>query len=332
MREDTSLIRSILFNILVILTIILIYFLFFPKKSYIEKKLDNKFDMNEIEIQNIKNMEIAGLSFFNENKNTTKITLSELIDKKLILELKDKDNNVCSKDSYIEKKDGKLIIYLKCNEKETINEIEIKNNENDKTICIYEYIKQEPEKYTEWSEFSDWQKEEKKSNELIQVETKIKKEKIGTTKTTETKKIEINAKANIILTCPNGYKQNKDACIKEVKSSSIPAQNNKCPNDKKLIRYELNGNKCDMISIRYMEPINKKIYYTCPDGYELSGTTCVTNKNIEKEIDEYKEITYYRYRTRKKIESKYDVKWSIINDYKLINDEYIMSKEIYCEF
>jgi len=370
MEKNSALIRNILFNILVVLTIILIYFLFFPKKSYVESKLNEELNPIKEETfnQNIKSMEIAASNYFNENNDESKVTIQQLIEKNLLVDLKDSANNICDKEkSYIENKEDKLIIYLSCSDKEGTKEI-VKENEanknnqttNDgKILCLYEYRKQLPDSYTNWSDFSEWSTEEKATNELMNVETKVEKIIEGTKIITETKEISIEATKKKRQSCPNGYTLSGEKCKKEEKTNSITAaisytcptgyskngttcykngntinatKKYYCPSNRESIRFELSENKCNVINITYLNTTIDEEYFTCPSGYRLSGTKCYTTKTIEKEVDNYKEVTYYRYQTREKNKTKYDIKWGSINDNILLEDEYIMSRKIFCEF
>lgn len=370
MRKNSTLIRNILFNTLVILTIVLIYLLFFPKKSYVESKLSDELNpmIEEIFNQNIKSMEIAANNYFSEFNEDTKITLKQLIEKKLLVDLKDSTGNICNSDkSYVENKEDKIYIYLNCNEKEGTTEIAKENtpdqnnnaNNDGKLLCLYEYTKKLPNTYTEWSEFSEWSTEEKISNELTNVETKTEQVMDGTKTVTETKQVSIEATKKTRLSCPSGYTESNGKCKKETKSNTITAsisytcpsgysktgtkcykngstinatKKYYCPSNKEFIRFELSNDKCNVINIRYTNTSDTEEYYACPNGYKLSGTKCYTNKTVEKEVENYKEVTYYRYQTRKKNEAKYDIKWSSINDNTLLDSEYNMSRKIFCEF
>lgn len=370
MKKNSNLIRNILFNVLVILTIILIYFLFFPKKSYVESKLDNELNpiIEETFNQNTKSMEIASTNYFNEFKEETKVTLKQLIEKNLLVDLKDSKGNVCNSDeSYIENKEDRLYIYLNCEEKKGTTEIVKENisNENDKTnndgklLCLYEYTKKLPDTYTNWSEFSQWSTEEKTTDELTNVETKIELVLDGTKIVEETTQVSIEATKKTRISCPDGYTESNDKCKKEIKANSISAaisytcpsgyskngtkcykngnsinatKKYYCPSDKEFIKFELSNDKCNVINIRYIDTSNTEEYYTCPNGYKLSGTKCYINKTVEKEVENYKEVTYYRYQIREKNKAKYDIKWSTLNNNTLLENEYNMSRKIFCEF
>lgn len=350
--DKETIIKHIFFNILTISLILLIYFMFFPKKSYIDSKLKEKLDKNYNEIfkQNIKMIEISANDYFSNNEET-KVTIEKLQEEQLLTEIKE-DNNICDKNSYIEKTNNGILINLKCNEKE--EKIEIKQ-ESKKILCLYEYTKEKEAAYSNWSEFSEWSTEKKENNELTNVESKIERIKDGTTNEQITEEIPATKKTR--LACPSGYKEHDNECIKETLTNTIKAsisyscpsgyskngvncyKNNDvisatkkyfCPSDKDNIHFKLENDKCIVINIKHYKTETKEEYYTCPNNYKLSNNKCYIN--IEKEIDKYKEITYYRYQTRTKENKKFDIIWSNKNDTNLINNEYIMGRKIFCDF
>ena len=159
--------KKILTTLLLILMIILIYTIIFPKKSYVETLLDKELtpQIEETFNKNINTMKIAANEYFKESESKT-VTLQELIEKKVITELKDSNNETCDNKSYVEKTNAKTTIYLKCNDKEETINIENKTKEN-KMLCLYEY-KKEKEELSDWSEWTE--KEIKEDNNTV-VET-----------------------------------------------------------------------------------------------------------------------------------------------------------------
>ena len=151
--ENRKIIKLVLFNLLVILTMTFIFLLFFPKKSYIESKINDDSN-NSIMENNIKNMKLAALNYFEKN-NVKKVSLKELLDKELINELKDNKGISCSNESYAEKENEKIKINLTCDNVNKEEEIDLSENQNNKLICIYEYQKEKNKEYTDWSEWSD---------------------------------------------------------------------------------------------------------------------------------------------------------------------------------
>lgn len=360
---DTKLIRTILFNILVVTSLLFIYFMFFPKKSYVDNKLNNvvKKDTEEIFNQNMKNMEIAATRYFEENEKD-EVTLEELINNNLLVDLKDGDGNSCdTTKTYAKKEENKTSIYLSCTDKadKIVLNDEKTNVKEPEKICIYQYEKKEPTGYTDWTEWSNWQTEEIKESELMEVETKIETEVQGTKTEEYTKEISIDANKNAKIVCPSGYQESNSKCIKKQYLNTITAsisytcpsgykrnattcyksektkeatKKYYCPTNQENIEYVLDGSNCKVYSIYTKQALNNEIYYTCPNNYKLKGNKCYKTQYYEEEVEDYKEVTYYRYRTRNKLEEKNIIKWSKVNDNKLIEEEYNMTEEIFCGF
>jgi hypothetical protein len=363
--KDSSLIRTVLFNILLVLTLLIIYLMFFPKKSYVKEKLDNEpsHEVEEVFNSNINSMKIASLNYF-ENNDTSNVTLQELIDKNLLTELKDSTNTSCSNDSYVEKRENKLIIALKCSDKEDTKEIVLDKEDNDseeRLLCIYEYKKETKEGYTDWSDWSEWSKEKIEKDELTNVEEKVEKEEDGTEVIENTNEYSIEATYNSKIGCPDGYTETNGTCKKKEETNSINAivkytceglagyrlegskcvgstntlnaiAHYSCPSNQGSLEYELSGTTCRVFMIRYINPGETQGYYTCPDGYYLSGNRCYASETYNEEIKKYKDVTYYRYQKREKTNKKIDIIWSSKDNQELLDKEYTMSRVITCEF
>ena len=119
-------IKNLFIGILLILTIILIYEIIFPKKSYVEEKLDETLtpEIEEKFNNNINTLKIAADEYFKDN-NERIVTLKELKEKNIITELKDSRNEECDDNSYVVKKDI-TTVYLKCSDRE--KKINIEND------------------------------------------------------------------------------------------------------------------------------------------------------------------------------------------------------------
>lgn len=363
--KNSSLIRTILFNILLVLTLLIIYLMFFPKKSYVKEKLDNgeTKEAEEVFNSNINSMKIASLNYF-ENNDTNKVTLQELIDNNLITELKDSTSTPCSNDSSAEKKDNKLIISLSCSDFKDTKEIVLENQENEseeRLLCIYEYRKETEEGYTDWSDWSEWSKDKVEKDDLTNVEEKIEKEEDGTEVIQKSNEYSIDATYNSRIGCPDGYTETNGTCKKKEETSPISAtvkytceglqgyrlEGSKCvgstntlnaiaryscPSNQGSLEYVLSGNTCRVFMIRYTNPGETQGYYTCPDGYYLSGNRCYISETYNEEIKKYKDVTYYRYQKREKTAKKIDIIWSSKDNQELLDNEYTMSRVITCEF
>ena len=362
--KNSSLIRTILFNTLLILTLLVIYLLFFPKKSYVKEKLDNNNpEVEETFNSNINNMKIASMNYF-ENNESNKVTLQELIDKNLLNELKDSKGSVCDTNSYSQKKDNKLIINLKCSDKEETKEIVLdnrNNTDNEKLLCIYEYVKETDEGYTEWSNWSDWSKDKIEKDEYTNVEEKIEKEEDGKETTSNSREYSIEATYNRVTGCPAGYSETNGTCKKKEELNSINAtptyscedlpgyrlegskcvgysntinakiKNYSCPANQGNTEYIRDNNICRVFVTRY-ENLQIQEYYTCPGGYYLSGNRCYTSETYNEEITKYKDVTYYRYQKREKIDKKIETIWGIKDNQELLEQGYTMTKVITCDF
>lgn len=323
---DSRKIRTILFNILVILTLVFIYIFFFPKKSYVKNKVEN--GMNDIIEstfnQNMESMKISGNEYFASRENGT-VTLQELINNELIAELKDSKGETCSTSSYIEKDEKKMKIHLECTDK---TDDKIISLTDDKLICIYQYEKNIEGGYTEWSEWSDWQTEPIENNDLTNVETETRKESDGKIKEQKSRQESIPATSK--QACPNGTIEIGNKCKIRKEVGTVSIQYKKCPQNNTQYEYEQIGDKCKKYEIYYINKSSTAL--SCPEGYNLSGSTCYKTIYYEEEVDKFKDVTYYRYQTRQKTNAKIDIKWSKKDDQELLNQSYTMVGKTTCEF
>lgn len=353
--KESSLIRSILFNILLVLTLLVIYLLFFPKKSYVKEKYEEQDPkIEEAFNSNIDTIKIASFNYF-KNNDKNKVTLQELMDNNLITEIKDSNDELCDQESYTEKNEDSLLINLRCNDKKDTRKIQLGVNINGEN-CIYEYIK-ETKQYSDWSEWSEWQKEKIEKDELTNVEEKIEKEEDGKEVVTRTNDYSIEATYNETVGCPAGYTENSGSCrsmsqgetFKATPSYSCPAGYDlngtkcvgsvntinaavrySCPANNGNVIFELAGENCKTYYVEYMQKQTNS-YYTCPNGYSLSGNRCYSYNTYEEEIIKYKDVTYYRYQKRQQKESKIETIWSTKDNQELINNSYNISRTITCE-
>ena len=332
--KDSKKLRTIIFNVLVILTIVFIYIFFFPKKSYVKEKIDNGLNpiIESTFKENINNMKIAGETYFESNENGT-ITLEQLMNNNLIAELKDSNSESCDTSSYVEKNDKTMKIHLSCKDKSGDRYINLSDG---KFLCIYQYEKKTEEGYTNWSEWSEWQQEAVEPNELRNVETEIRKESDGKKIVTDTREESVAATYHSNTGCREGTTPANGKCMSKVETGQEQATKNskgvyKCPRNTLSKEYVLEGSICKIYSIYYENETNQS-YYTCPNGYWLSGSTCYRTTSNDREEETFKDVTYYRYQTRQKIEAKNDIKWSIKDDQELLNQAYTMVGEISCEF
>lgn len=137
-RKETFSIKDLFLQLLFIVLLVFILIWLFPTKGYLEKKLDGiQSGMDEklkplytrLFTDNILTMKEAAKSYFTTPRlpqnvgDTVKMTLAEMYDKALLLELVDSNNNACDANkSYVEltkkEEEYELKVTLSCSDKE----------------------------------------------------------------------------------------------------------------------------------------------------------------------------------------------------------------------
>lgn len=257
---------------------------------------------------NLNRMKEVGISYFTLERmpknvgDKEKITLQDMYDKNLILEVRDEENNLCSDtDSYIEVEkyndEYQMKVNLSCsNRKDYIivvmgcynyckNEIcekqeqdVITDSDNDSqqnTVIEYEYYKATNGKWTDWSAWSAWQKTYLEPIEYRKVETKVVQEDYTYEST-----IEEDEYADVIISCPSGYSLNSEGT--KCKKISNETTNPVCPTISGYTLYNQDGFTCKYKS-------NTTVSQVCPslNGYTIisnqsSGWTCVYKKYLRQ--------------------------------------------------
>ena len=120
-----------------------------------------------------------------------------------------------------------------------------------------------------------------------------------------------------------------DAVIHIQKDISFELSNTN--GDECTIEYIRDGSVCRVYTTTYTNPVAQG-YYTCPGGYYLSGDRCYGSESYNEEVTKYKEVTYYRYQKREKLDQKIETIWGIKDNQELLNQGYTMGKVITCEF
>ena len=206
--------------------------------------------------ENILKMKEAGKEYFTierlpQNVGDVKsLTLREMYDKNLLLELKDKNGNACSaENSYVrvEKfdKEYQMKVYLECGEEKnyitiimgcydycstTICEKKDDNNNNNNNTIInnnhieYEYKKTTGGHWTDFGSWSEWSKIEINKTNYRDVETKTVDEQYTYNKT-----IASNQYVSFITSCPNGYAKTSDGTKCYKVDSTTETTNPVCP-------------------------------------------------------------------------------------------------------
>ena len=255
---------------------------------------------------NLNRMKEVGISYFTLERmpknvgDKEKITLQDMYDKKLILEVRDEENNLCSDiDSYIEVEkyndEYQMKVNLSCsNRKDYIivvmgcynyckNEIcekqdvitDSNNGSQQNMVIEYEYYKATNGKWTDWSAWSAWQKTYLEPTEYRKVETKVVQEGYTYEST-----IEEDEYADVIIGCPSGYSLNSEGT--KCKKISNETTNPVCPTISGYTLYNQDGFTCKYKS-------NTTVSQVCPslNGYTIisdqsSGWTCVYKKYLSQ--------------------------------------------------
>ena len=248
--------------------------------------------------ENILKMKEAGKEYFTierlpQNVGDVKsLTLREMYDKKLLLELKDKNGNTCSaENSYIrvEKfdKEYQMKVYLECGEEKnyitvimgcydycstTICEKKDNNNNNNTIInnnhIEYEYKKTTDGYWTNFGSWSEWSKIEINKTNYRDVETKTIDEQYTYDKT-----ITSNQYVNFGTSCPTGYTKTSDGTKCYKVDITTQTTNPVCPatyNGYKLV--SRNGFECSyaLTSTNTSNPV-------CPTKYGNGTYTNISN-------------------------------------------------------
>ena len=255
---------------------------------------------------NLNRMKEVGISYFTLERmpknvgDKEKITLQDMYDKNLILEVRDEENNLCSDtDSYIEvekyndeyqmkvnlscsnRKDYIIVVmgcynYCKneiCEKQDVITDSD--NDSQQNTVIEYEYYKATNGKWTDWSAWSAWQKTYLEPTEYRKVETKVVQEDYTYEST-----IEEDEYADVIISCPSGYSLNSEGT--KCKKISNETTNPVCPTISGYTLYNQDGFTCKYKS-------NTTVSQVCPslNGYTIisnqsSGWTCVYKKYLRQ--------------------------------------------------
>jgi len=311
-RKESFSVRSLILQILfVVLTVFLLLWLF-PTKNYVKDYANDAFTeklqplYNQIYNQNITTMKEAAISYFTTDRLPSKvgesvtITLKEMQDKKLVLDLIDSNNKKCDVEKSsvkVEKLDNEYLMTVKLECSDASNYIEVhlgcydyckasgvcERNEtpvikptNPTTPVIsekkyqYEYEKITDGKWGDFGEWSQWSKDTITKTEYRNVETKEVTEKTGTL----VEVVDAKKDVKTTYTCPSGYTLNGTKCSKKTTSTKNATASTKttysCPSG-----YTLNGTKCSKKTTSSINATaNKKTTYSCPSGYTLNGTKC----------------------------------------------------------
>ena len=245
---------------------------------------------------NLKSIKEAAISYFTNERlpktidETVKISLKEMKDKKLVLNIRDASAKTCDEnDSYVEvtkEKDEYIMkVFLACSDIEDYIIVHLGCYDYcDSNVCEkkeepvvkeyeYEYKKTNSCVMSPWSDWGNWKTTREKTSNL-------KKEDIKTEVSTKTVVDTINATKNVTYNCNkySGYTLVGDKCVKETTSKDIKdaTPSKYSYNCDKYPGYSVVGSKCvKETSVKeIIDATQNKITYSCQSGYTLNGTKC----------------------------------------------------------
>ena len=248
-KNDFSL-RTLILQILFVVLFVFILLWLFPTKNYVKDYVDNTFTdklqplYSQIYSQNLTTMKEAAISYFTTDRLPSKVgdsvtmTLKEMQDKKIVLDLIDSNNNKCNvTESYVkvvkEKNEYIMTVNLSCSDTSDYINVYLgcydyceasgvceKKDTPTPTSPVkpvtskkyeYEYEKITDGKWGNWSNWSEWSLDAATKTEYRNVETK------DVTVQTGSKLEVINATASTKTTysCPAGYTLSGTKCNKK---------------------------------------------------------------------------------------------------------------------
>lgn len=298
-------------QILVILLFIFVLMWLFPTKSYIENNNNGTNSNNNNNIvnseilfnQNLLSMKDAAREYFTNSRMPKKagesvtLTLEEMIEKNMVLELIDGNAKKCDvKTSYVKvtKVDDEyeMIVTLTCSgvtktikttigcynyctsdlcEKDDVAEVI--------TQTLYQY-KKTTDPISKWSDWSTWSKNKVTATSKREVQTKTENEKTGT-------KTEISEPTTLtIYSCPTDYtlSNDKQTCYKNTNSTdkidSIKTTTYSCPTGYAMSADKKTCTKTTTTTLTVTSSVTQT--YSCPTGYAISADkkTCTKKSTI----------------------------------------------------
>ena len=327
--KETS-IRGIVVTILLIILVICVLIWIFPTKKDVKGISTNDTLLSEVYGRNLRILQNAGRSYYYSAtlpKNvgdSTSITLNDLVEKKMLLDLKDKNGKLCDKKaSYVQltKKSSseyEMKSYLSCGKEAdyllaTLGCANFKSNCKSVTPVVpdvkpdeevtgdYKYLYKCPSSSKTWSSWSNWSTDPVYETSTRKVETKVEVEQWYVkvqgepTVTYVTKEVE---ETNYVKATYYQYEgktpskpipANARNCVAQARTDLLTGEN--------YTRYD-----CEIPQVKKVtkqEPV-----YNYNDTYQLVNTA----------------VTYYRYKTLKNSTS-YTEKWSFNPNNKTLLDE-----------
>lgn len=314
MYEERHSIFSVKKVILAILIIVLVFFVLmwlFPTKGYLSNNEEST-SVTKVFSENINLMKDAAMSYYTDERlpqNTgdkEKMTLKEMIDKHLVTELVDSNNEICDNDrSYVEvtreENEYLMKINLSCNDKADY----INTHMGSYTYCVGDICEKKNRVTTESQDNETNAKEVSTDN---------------TSSSTNTNGFCEYAKTVLTYTSYGAWSS--------WSKNKVTASNTRNVETKVVKEQTGTNRKAYTTSARYAavkQIVNGKTMYYCSNEYENPGrysapVACTKTLKVYKDTPIYSNVTYYRYQDRK---ANYQTvtKWDSCNS-NLVNQGY----------
>ena len=315
MYEERHSIFSVKKVILAILIIVLIFFVLmwlFPTKGYLNNNEEST-SVTKVFSENINLMKEAAISYYTDERlpqNTgdkEKMTLADMIDKHLVTELVDSNNEICNNDkSYVEvtKEENEYLmkINLSCNDKADY----INTHMGSYTYCVGDIC-------------------EKKNKLVESEEAKEVNNEVSTDNTNNSTSTSNSSTCEYVKTIATYGNYGSWSGWTKTKVTASNTRNV----ETKVVREQTGINrKTYTTEARYAatkQTINGKTVYVCSSEYNNPGryssaVACKKTLKVYKDTPIYSDVTYYRYQDRS-VNYQTVTKWASCNS-NLVNQGY----------
>lgn len=222
-ENNTKNFRSVFIKIVLVVLVLFILMMLFPTKGFVTNYVDNKVSGNDNFNSNLLAMASAGSGYFNSSRlpqntgDTTKITLGEMYEEKMLVKFTDSNNKVCNnKKSYIlvtkEEKEYTMKVNLSCSDKTDyiMIHMDLDGTQFPSTStarCEYALKSDDTWAYGTWS---SWSSKKVNESDTIDVETKLKNVVVGSrqvpqTTTSQSKSVKVIYNGVPVYVCASSY-------------------------------------------------------------------------------------------------------------------------------
>ncbi len=322
--------KSIILKLLLIIVLIFLIIWLFPTKGYMKNLIDQKLTTNSNQVfnSNIQTIQNASASYFTGNRLPSKvgesktITLKEMIDQKLLVDITDGNGKKCdynkSNAKVIKNKsDYVLKVNLTCKDKKANVTSYLGSSED--TSDVYSKKKLDDNQVSENTKNEEQTSNEKKSTT---------NDKSVTNKSSDSKTYQCE-----YLKQTSGYysygnwsswstRYVASTSTREVQTTKQKVQVGTTTGQTGTTKHTQAPKK-----VTVLKNGKQSVVYVCPSNFDNGGSynyyvTCVKTMPVYGEVPTYSNVTVYRYRDKKYVSGGTSYKWSNCNDNTLLNQGY----------